>query len=70
MSAPRKVKTSHSISIGDIVTAGNRKMRGEVISILESRLWTNGGVPIVKVAWESGAIGKHPITRLRRLIDV
>ena len=68
MNAPfnHKVRTSHGISIGDIVTLEKQTMNGRVISILASRLWSNGKIPMATVVWESGSIGKHSITQLRR----
>ena len=62
----KQMNASHGISIGDLVTKGNGKMKGKVLSILASRLWSNGGIPMAKVAWESRSTTRHSITLLKK----
>lgn len=65
----KRMNTSHGISIGDQVTWGGNKMRGEVLAIFASSLWSNGAVPMAKVHWESGSIARHSITLLTKEVS-
>ena len=61
---PTKVNTSHGVTVGDTVIAAPGKMEGVVKSILAYKFWSNGGVPMAVIQWESGSTSRLTITKL------
>ena len=51
-----------SVKVGDTVVVTHRSatMRGLVLKILAT-----GSIPVAKVRWENGSVGRHSVTQLR-----
>lgn len=65
---PRKISTSHGLTVGDLVRIRGGVMVGRLKSILAGG-WTNGEVPMAVVDWPTGSRGRTTISRLETVTN-